>query len=96
MTQLVEIDGQTDRQTERQTAQIFDGKIIIPFVCFWISKWQKSAKECIFCVFLVTDTDINGGKNKTRSLDLSRVRWHFQKKSGRQTGKQLFSKRHSK
>ena len=32
-------------------------------------------------------------QTQTRSLDLSRVRRHFQKKSGRQTGKQLFFKK---
>ena len=33
------------------------------------------------------------GLRKTRSLDLSRVRRHFQKKSGRQTDKQFFFKK---
>ena len=38
--------------------------------------------------------DKNAPKSETRSLDLSRVRQHFQKKSGRQTV--FFSKRHLK
>ena len=37
--------------------------------------------------------EFNTGRRETRSLDLSRVRRHFQKQRGRQTDKQFFSQK---
>ena len=48
------------------------------------------------CVWAKIADGWTGAVLQTRSLDLSRVRRHFQKKSGRQTDKQFFLKKHLK